>query len=167
MFMKTYLVLLCFLIIALYQAYSQSLGPESISANCHDNSGDSVSLAGTTGELMVGALSNDSLVLTQGVQQPLYTVTIIESKDLIYIWKYPITVYPNPTGNGIFITLGNSNEAEYLVKLYSIDGRLLQSQSINKDNNRVDLIEFKDTSVFLLKVIKENKIIRTYKIQKN
>lgn len=61
---------------------------------------------------------------------------------------YDIELYPNPLENVINIGLANYEKCQ-LVEIYTLDGRLLQSQS--SDFERVDMSGL-NTGVYLLKL---------------
>lgn len=114
--------------------------------------------------------------VAQGVQQPyeIFTVTNIEEAKSINL---TFSVYPNPTTDYLTLSIDASAYFDYAqhkslsiqsmaYQLYDIQGKLLQNESITSDQTNIVMSNLK-SSTYFIKVIKNNKEVKTFKIIKN
>jgi hypothetical protein len=102
--------------------------------------------------------------LIEGVQQPFEIISL--SNDDFNIIDIKIGVYPNPTISKITLEIGNGNFEDISYQLYSITGKLIIQNKIIKEQSEIQM-ENLASSVYLLKIIKNYKSIKTFKIIKN
>jgi len=141
-----------------------NLQSQSISPQVYSSGGDYVlngnySISYTVGEPCIQTYSAGSYILTEGFQQPNYIITIVDEND-----ENTINIYPNPTYDLLNIKLDYNIEG-YTYQLYDFNGRILLSGKIN---NIVDQIDFSPypVNVYFLKIMSDNKLVQTFKIQK-
>ena len=99
------------------------------------------------GQVAVECNRTEEHAISEGVIQPLRVVEISE-KEAISVFH--TNIYPNPTTN-IISLVSNNLEADTPIRLYSIDGKLLQSEIWVGNKITFDLINNK-TGVYLLQV---------------
>lgn len=76
-----------------------------------------------------------------------------------------IAVYPNPTEDGVKLVINESDLENYSCDLYNAQARKLFSKSIEESFTFLDLSCF-SPSTYYLKVMNNNKLIKSYKIIK-
>ncbi|MCK4406378.1 MAG: T9SS type A sorting domain-containing protein [Bacteroidales bacterium] len=146
--------------------YCQSISRE-VNASAGEyfiNSNSSISW--TLGEIVTETFVSDDNTLTQGFQQSLLYVFIInENADSIF----NINVYPNPTNSILNINIDSKIKTSISIKLFDIHGNCLFDKEINGNKNfyeKINLSNYRN-SMYLLKIISsKNKFVKSYKIQK-
>lgn len=101
--------------------------------------------------------------VTEGVQQAYEVISLGE--DDFNIIDLKIGVYPNPTISKITLEIKNENFEDISYQLFTITGKLIIQNKIIKEQSEIQM-ENLATSVYLLKIIKNNKSIKTFKIIK-
>ena len=101
--------------------------------------------------------------VTEGVQQAYEVISLGE--DDFNIIDLKIGVYPNPTISKITLEIKNENLEDISYQLFTITGKLIIQNKIIKEHSEIQM-ENLATSVYLLKIIKNNKSIKTFKIIK-
>lgn len=101
--------------------------------------------------------------ISQGVQQAyeIQTVMGIDNFDI----NLQFVVYPNPTADWLAIDIKNYNYETLRYQLFDINGRLVLSDKIVSDSTILKMQEL-STSMYLLKVLSNNKEVKTFKIFK-
>lgn len=111
----------CFLLIdeALCQQVVSSAG------NHADMSGYSVSW--TTGEVVTQTMESASTKLTQGFQQPTFTLIGLNERSM----PDNVSIYPNPFSNKLFINLAESTIMSPEVWLTDATGKIVLQQKLH------------------------------------
>jgi hypothetical protein len=117
----------------------------------------------TLGEPVIANLSADSIILTQGFQQPSLVVTAIKTTDGL---PYTVEAYPNPTENLLLIELDNTEVRDFQYLLYDINGKVLEQKKLESDITAINMDNY-PAGVYLLKVIQLEKEIKTFEIVKH
>jgi hypothetical protein len=117
----------------------------------------------TLGEPVIAALSTGSIILTQGFQQPTLVVTAIKTMDGL---PYTVEAYPNPTENLLLIELDNTEVRNFQYLLYDINGKVLEQKKLESDITAINMDNY-PSGVYLLKVIQQEKEIKTFEIAKH
>ena len=100
--------------------------------------------------------------LSQGVQQPYVVSTTIGLNETSI--QLELAVYPNPTTNNLTLTTDDSESLSY--QLFNIQGAEISSKTLNSKTSNISL-EGHPPATYFLKVIKNNKVIKAFKIIKN
>lgn len=101
--------------------------------------------------------------ISQGVQQA-YEIQTVMGLDNFDI-NLEFVVYPNPTADWLAIDIKNYNYETLRYQLFDINGRLVLSDKIVSDSTILKMQEL-STSMYLLKVLSNNKEVKTFKIFK-
>ena len=133
-------------------------------------SGGNVSGDGGTVSYSVGQVvyTTNTLVtsgsVAQGVQQPfeISVITAIEQAEYITL---VCSVYPNPASDIITLKVENYDNENLSYRLYDINGIMLENKKIT-GNEIIILMGDLSPSVYFLKVIDNQKEIKTFKIIK-
>lgn len=105
--------------------------------------------------------SNGSVV--QGVQQP-YEIQTVLGNDNFNI-NLQMAVYPNPTVNFLSLEVKNYNLDNLRYQLFDLNGRLITNDKITTETTTLSMEQY-PLAVYLLKVMDNNKEIKTFKIIK-
>ncbi len=74
-----------------------------------------------------------------------------------------VKIFPNPTDNFLNIHLSSVENLKY--QLIDLSGRKVTSGDLNTLQSKIELTSL-ETSIYILNIFKENKIIKSYKISK-
>lgn len=137
---------------------AQQLEVISPSGNYFSNPNGSVSW--TLGEGIIDTYTFPGNVLTQGLHQTQLLITIInEPADP----QFDINVYPNPPSEKLIIETSYIENLSYV--LYDINGKVLINEKI-KDNKTLIHMNTYASAVYFLRVFKNNKEIKSFKVVK-
>ena len=98
--------------------------------------------------------------LSQGVQQPYLASTKLGINET----SIQLNAYPNPTTNNLTLTTDDSESLSY--QLFNIQGAEISSKTLNSKTSNINL-EGHPPATYFLKVIKNNEVIKAFKIIKN
>jgi len=98
--------------------------------------------------------------LSQGVQQPYLASTKLGINET----SIQLNAYPNPTTNNLTLITDDSESLSY--QLFNIQGAEISSKTLNSKTFNISL-EGHPPATYFLKVIKNNKVIKVFKIIKN
>lgn len=145
-------------------AKAQSISPQVIASSGTHSTGSNIQLSWTLGEPVITTVSNGNNIITQGFHQTLLTVTNVEENNLSEI---NISVFPNPTSEILNISLTN-NQKDLQLELFDMNGKLLQTQSINATQNstHVNMSEYARANYLLRLHAADGSVNNTYKIGK-
>jgi len=115
------------------------------------------------GEPLVAKIENGTTI-DQGFLALVSEENTLSNLDLDF--SEDVILYPNPVSDFVNIELGG-NDSEYILKIFSIEGKLVKQISKLQDSSRIDLQELK-TGIYIVQIYaKENGKNKTFKIQKN
>ena len=156
---KTKLSALLLLGIGFNQGYAQ----QATTASGGDASGSGGSVAYSVGQIVYTTHTGSNGSVAQGVQQPYeisITLGLAEAGILLNLFAYP-----NPTTNYLTLQIDNyDNGLSY--QLFDISGKLLETNGIVANSTTIKMEQLA-TATYFLKVIQNNKEIKTFKIIKN
>jgi hypothetical protein len=135
-----------------------------ISSSGGNSNGVGGSVSYTVGQVFYSTVSGSNGTVAEGVQQPyeISVVTGVENNlDINLIWK----VYPNPT-TGLTKLVFESPDFENLrFRLFDLNGILLQDRKVESRETEISL-ENLSSSVYFLKVLKNNIEVKVFRIVK-
>jgi len=137
---------------------------ETVPATGNDATGTGGSSSYTVGQVVCATNTGSNGSVAQGVQQP-YEISTSVGIEVTEI-NLELVAYPNPTNNSLTLNIGNYNNEKLTYQLYDMQGKLLDSkQAVNSCTT----IGMKDlpTSTYLLNVLDNNSLIKTFRIVKN
>ena len=122
------------------------------------------SISYSIGQIDYISSSNANTFINQGVQQPFEIVTLSgnEIKDI----QISAEVYPNPSVNHLIISLQNYNYENLYYRLFDIRGREIIGDKIANSETIVNMQPYA-SAAYILKLVENNKEIKTFKILKN
>ena len=128
-------------------------------------SGAGGSVSYTIGQIVYTTNSGANGTVSQGVQQP-YEISVIsgleEAKDIIL----NCSAYPNPARDFLTLKVENYDKGNFSYKLLDTYGKLLESKKVTGNEIQISMSGLLP-SIYFLKVINDQKEIKTFKIIKN
>jgi hypothetical protein len=155
---------LCFVLLSL-SSFSIPLQAQStVSTTGGDATGTGGSISYTIGQILYSTLSGTNGTIAQGVQQPyeISVVTAIRNTEEINL---ECLVYPNPTSRLTKLVFKSSDYENMRFQLYNINGVILLDKKVESMETEISL-ENLSSSVYFLKVIKDNLEVKVFKIVK-
>jgi hypothetical protein len=124
--MKTLMILL--ILVSCIDTEAQQLSPQVIASTGGIVSQINAQLSYTVGEPVIGTGDDGTTVLSQGYQQPHFEITQLSELGS----ECPeVSVFPNPTTDGLNISFHNNEEISVQVILFDALGNLLQRIETN------------------------------------
>lgn len=161
--MKKIIFSISILLIFTYIANSQSISLQVVASAGGYSSTDAGSIAWTLGEPVVETYSNSEIILTQGFNQPFFSIeTFVEENSANNI---KINLFPNPASD--FVIIDAPEEViDGNFSLYTIDGKIVTTKNITSDKTKIDLKGFLKSSYILKIYDKKGNAMKSFKIQK-
>jgi hypothetical protein len=152
--------------VILYLGFSLNLlhAQEVLTASGGNASGIGGSASYSVGQIVYTTNSGTNGSVAQGVQQPfeISIVTGIEEANEIIL---TCTAYPNPVKDFLILKVEHFNQENLIYQLYDSDGKLLELRKVESNETSILMENFKP-AIYLLKVIQNNKDIKSFKIIK-
>ncbi|MFT6851154.1 MAG: hypothetical protein ACJATA_001972 [Sphingobacteriales bacterium] len=137
---------------------------ETVPATGGEATGNGGSSSYTVGQVVYTTNTGTNGSLAQGVQQP-YEISISVGIKVTAI-NLDLIAYPNPTNNTLTLNIGNYKNEKLTYQLYDILGTLLESKQV-VDKNTIIGMHYLPSSTYLLNVLENNGLIKTFRIIKN
>lgn len=133
------------------------------------SSGSNSSGAGGTGSYSVGQIVLTTIIapsgsLAQGIQQA-FEIQILLGTEIRQV-NLIIAAYPNPTSSLLILDVGNYECSDTKFKLIDLHGRVLMDKKVIDSKTSIIMDNFSEP-IYLLNVLDNNKILKTFKILKN
>jgi hypothetical protein len=133
-------------------------------AGCNaSGSGGSVSFS--AGQVFYTTNTGTNGSLAQGVQQP-YEISIVTGNEEVNGISLQWVLYPNPTTDFLTLKIEDEIPSQCHASLYDLNGKLLENKKMESNEISLDMSNY-DPSTYFLKVIMDNKEVKTFKIIKN
>jgi hypothetical protein len=137
---------------------------ETIPATGGSATGSGGTISYSVGQVTYNTYTGTNGSVAQGVQQP-YEISIVTSIENTGLINLESSVYPNPT-NGFMKLIVESTDYENLrFQLYDINGVTLQDKKVVGKETEI-IMENLTSSVYFLKVFKNNLVVKVFKIVK-
>lgn len=137
---------------------------EAVPASGGNGSGSGGSMSYTVGQVAYTTNSGTDATEAQGVQQP-FEISVVTGIDDAKVISLEFVVYPNPTTDFIKLKTGDYDVENVKYVLYNIGGQILESNQIQSNETNISMQAYKPSTYFL-KVVDNNKVIKTFKIIK-
>ena len=129
-----------------------------------DASGTGGSTSYTVGQVVYFTNAGTNGSAAQGVQLP-FEISVVSGNEDGAAVSLSYSVYPNPTVGFITLIFEVCPLDDMRYHLYDIQGKLLESRILTASQTEISMSAYMP-SVYLLKVIHNNKEVRTFKIIK-
>jgi len=140
-------------------------GQETIAASAGNVIGSGGSVSYTIGQVAFSILSGTNGSVVQGVQQP-YEISVITAVENTEETTLDCIVYPNPTRNTIKLSIESPDFDNMCYRLFDINGILIQDMKVESEETEISMDNLVP-SIYFLRVIKNKKDLKTFKIIKN
>ena len=163
MVMRNLILSILFSIFLVCHINAQEVSPEVVA------SAGSFSICWTLGELAIETLDpqGGGPILTQGFQQPSYTITKVEDA---LSEQYSIAIYPNPVSDRIIIRLGNvlRDYKNVQISLIDVTGKILANREIQSHETEINLSMARHApgTYFIRISTSEGKLLESFQVQK-
>ena len=137
----------------------------SINATGGNASGSGGSSSYSVGQVAYQTHTGTNGSVAQGVQQPfeISVVTAIEEAKGINL---SVSAYPNPTTDYLTLSIKEFDISNVSYQLLDMNGKLLQNEKITGNQTSIVMSNLVPATYFV-KVIQDNKEVKTFKIIKN
>lgn len=153
------LIILFLLISGLTEIQAQ----HSISASGGDVTGSSGTISFSVGQMAYKSITGTNGSIEQGVQHAYVISSQTEINEGIVL-KH--SIFPNPVNDYLTLQIDHSELTGFSFHLYDINGRLLQSQKIHENKLWINMDNLKP-AIYMLKIYRNERAIKTFKIIKN
>jgi hypothetical protein len=134
----------------------------SVAAAGGDASGSGGSASYTVGQVVYTTATGTTGSAAQGVQQP-YEISItvgVEEKTI------GLAAFPNPTKDQLNLSVAGFTNQQYIYQLYDASGKLVKSDKVSSSTTSINT-QALTPGIYLLSVLGNNSIIKTFRIIKN
>lgn len=138
---------------------------ETVSSAGGNASGRAGSVSYTIGQLVFSYYSGTNGSIVQGVQQP-YEISVLTSVEDPEIKTIDCIVYPNPASDIIKLSISTPDLSNMHFRLYDVKGVLLQEMKVDNEETEISLSRLAP-STYILRVLRNMKELKTFKIIKN
>lgn len=151
---------LLFLLIGSLHLHAQ----EAVATSGSNATGSSGSVSYTIGQVAYTTPAGSTGSVAQGVQQPfeIFTLTGAEFSNI----TVNAVAYPNPTHSTLTIAITNYSLESMKYQLIDIMGRAIMENSISEPETLLNM-DTLPAATYLLKLVDNNREIKTFKIIKN
>ena len=143
---------------------SQVIAQEAVPAAGGTITGSGGSVSYTVGQVAYTTVTGTGGTVTQGVQQP-YVISVISEVPEASEIRLDCSVFPNPASEYVMLKIDNLELNNLACQLFDGEGRLLQNIKIEDKLTTIQMDKLLRTTYFL-KVMKEGKEIKVFKIVK-
>ena len=157
--MKIKKLLIATLLLGAFQAQAQ----EAVATAGGNASGTNGNVSYTVGQVVYTTNTGTTGSVAQGVQQPFEIQTVLGAEN--FNINLQLAVYPNPTTNWLQLEVRNTDFANLSYQLFDLNGRMILNEKITTETSSIQM-ERLPAAIFLLKVVSNNKEVKTFKIIK-
>jgi hypothetical protein len=127
--------------------------------------GEGGSVSYTVGQVAYSTHTGTTGSVSEGVQQP-YEISVIIGIQESGI-SLNISAFPNPTTDYLILRIADDaiQETSFTMALYDVNGRVLKQKVIVANETTIEMANFVPATYFL-RVISDNKEVKTFKIIK-
>lgn len=137
---------------------------EAIPATGGNASGSGGSVSYSVGQVAVNTNTGTTGSETQGVQQP-YEISVVTGLPEAEEISLDFSAYPNPASDYIRLKAENYKTENLTYQLLDLSGQVLESKKLDKSETIIGMNNFASAAYFL-KVIRDKKEVKTFKIIK-
>jgi len=137
---------------------------ETFSSSGFSSNGNSGLITYSVGQVAIDFSTGNNGSLYQGVQQP-YEIFSTLGNDILNI-NLKLIAYPNPTTDQLVLSIENIQGKKYYYQLFNIKGKSLLYDKCVDNKTYINLNRF-PFNIYLLSIIENNAVIKTFRIIKN
>lgn len=133
------------------------------SAGTHEGGGGTISY--TVGQTFSSVSEGVGGSSSEGIQQP-YEISVVTAIKNTGGINLSIAAFPNPTVSFLYLQVQDYDLQGLSYQLYDLGGKQVKNDLIIKETTTLDVQDLKP-AIYILKINKENKAIKSFKIIKN
>lgn len=137
---------------------------ETFSSSGFNSNGSSGIITYTVGQVAIDFNTGNNGSLIQGVQQP-YEIFSTLGNDIFYI-NLNLIAYPNPTTDQLVLSIENFNGKKFYYQLFNMKGKSLLYDKCVDNKTYINFNRF-PSNTFLLSIVENKTVIKTFRIIKN
>ncbi|UKB82341.1 T9SS type A sorting domain-containing protein [Chryseobacterium sp. MEBOG06] len=141
----------------------QVSGQETLNTSGTNMSGTTGNVTASLGQIFYETASSPAGNIATGVQHS-YEITPTLGVDITEI-SLNLTIFPNPTADILNLKMGFKDYNKYRYDIFDSSGKLLASQPVLQAQTQIIMASY-PASIYLLKVSKEGKTIKIFKVLK-
>lgn len=127
-------------------------------------SGSGGTVSYSVGQVVYTTNSGTNGSMAQGVQQPYEISAVTELNETNM--GIALFAYPNPTKGFLTLSIENYDPKKLSYQLYDVEGKLLESNPLKSNRTTFEMGKL-PASTYFLKVINDQKSVKTFTIIKN
>lgn len=127
-------------------------------------SSSSGSMSYSAGQVTYTTYTGTNGSAAQGVQQP-YEISIVTEVEEAKNIDLNIIAYPNPTSDKLMLNIGDYKLGNLTYQFYNLAGEKLKTDNINSIETTIPMFSYV-TGIYILRIVKEQKEIKRFKIVK-
>lgn len=151
------------LVTSLLLGLTQVNAQEAVVTSGGNASGTNGNVSYSVGQIVYTTNTGATGSLAQGVQQPFEIQTVLGAEN--FNINLQLAVYPNPTTNWLQLEVKNTEFTNLSYQLFDLNGRMILNQKITTETSTISMEQL-PAAIFLLKVVNNNKEVKTFKIIK-
>ena len=141
-----------------------SFGQAVIASAGGNATGSTGNVTFSVGQIVYTTNSGSAGTVAQGVQQPFEIQTVLGVNN--FNINLQMMVYPNPATNALSLQIKDYNLNEMKYELIDLNGRLIANSKIVTETTILQLDAY-PAAIYLLNIMQNNQLIKTFKIIKN
>ena len=139
-------------------------GQKTFSSSGFNSNGNSGIITYSVGQVVIDFNTGNNGSLIQGVQQP-YEIFSTLGNDILNI-NLNLIAYPNPTTDQLVLGIENFKGKKFYYQLFNMEGKSLLYDNCVDNKTHINLNEF-PSNTYLLSIVENNTVIKTFRIIKN
>lgn len=140
------------------------LAQESVNSSGDDLTGSNGSISYSIGQVVYMKHTGSNGSASEGVQQPFEISEVLGTEDFSGLIK-DLKIYPNPTVNELTLNLTNENNLVLNFQILDVNGRVLKNEKILTNETNIAFSSL-PSAIYFLKILNQNKEVKTFKIIK-
>ena len=137
---------------------------KTFSSSGFNSNGNSGIITYSVGQVVIDFNTGNNGSLIQGVQQP-YEIFSTLGNDILNI-NLNLIAYPNPTTDQLVLGIENFKGKKFYYQLFNMEGKSLLYDNCVDNKTHINLNEF-PSNTYLLSIVENNTVIKTFRIIKN
>ncbi|MFB6320639.1 T9SS type A sorting domain-containing protein [Saccharicrinis sp. FJH54] len=157
--MKTFALILIW-----FGWFSFASAQEAITTTGGSASDSNGTVSYTVGQIAYQTQTGTNGSVAEGVQQP-FEISVISSIKETDGISLNFIVYPNPAKTNLTLDIADFELSNLIFELFDVNGKILKTGKITNTRTNIDITSLESAS-YLVKVIRDNQEIKTFKVIK-
>jgi len=123
------------------------------------------SVSYSVGQVFFSTTFSTNGSISEGVQQP-FEISVLSGLEDVSGIDLFYTVYPNPTSGKLTLKIEKIDLNQFAYQLFDVNGKMLRNDKLKESETDIEMSDL-ISSTYFLKVTKDNKEVKLFKIIKN